>query len=120
MNLIEILTFIKTKGNKKHLDEDGKPLVTRVKGYSTGKKRPGAKLYKKNMQLVAKRNRISIRMKDLDKDSKRYKNLQLKLDALPEPKSEQEMEGILKEMGSNVHMATGTKTETEKRKQGNK
>ena len=102
---------LKTKGSKKHLDEDGKPLVTRVKGYSTGKKRPGAKLYKENMQLVAKRNRISIRMKDLDKDSKRYKNLQLKLDALPEPKSEQEMATILKGMDSNIEMATGKKDE---------
>ena len=93
---------VKLKGK---YDDDGD--LIRVKGYSTGKKRPGAKEYKANQQLIAQRNRIQNRIDNAGADSDKGKKLQLKLDALPTPKTEEEMKKILEEMGTNIATASG-------------
>ena len=90
---------------KQKYDEDGN--VIRVKGYSTGKKRPGAKEYKANQKLKAERNRLQNRIDGLDEGSKRRLKLEEKLKNMPTPKSDEEMKSILEGKGSDVATASG-------------
>ena len=67
-----------TKKLKEKFDDEGN--LIRVKGYSTGKKREGAKAEKASKQKIAKLNRMKNRLKNLDPDSRRYKTLKAKID----------------------------------------
>lgn len=86
-------------------EETGK--VIKVKGYSAGKKRPGAKAYKANQKLKAERNRLEIKINKLEEGSKRRLRLEEKLKNMPTPKSDKEMKDILEGMGTDVATASG-------------
>lgn len=94
------------KLKQKFDEETGK--VIKVKGYSTGKKRPGAKEYKANQKLKADRNKLEIRINNLKEGSKKRLRLEEKLDNMPTPKSDEEIKKLLEGMGSSVSEASAS------------